>query len=135
MIRTDKNYAAGLGTVFQNLAKLAVNEAKPATRAPMNAVININKKGLSVLKIKTETRCAKICPFSILIHKLKKPHNNNSAINPQRKEAKGGWGKRRETTKATIAILHQGKYKQTQKLKSMMRITLIINFIELFFLF
>jgi hypothetical protein len=36
-----------------------------------------------------------------------------------------------EMIKATMAILHQGKYKHARKLKSMMRIVEIINFIGL----
>lgn len=121
--------------VFQNLAKLAVNAAKPATMAPISAVIIINKKGLSVLKINKETRWANICPFFMLIHKLKIPHNKKSEINPETKEGKGRCGKKSETMKATTAMLHQGKNKQAQKLKSIMRRTVRINFIYLFFLF
>ena len=68
----------------------------------------------------------------MLIQKHKIPHNKNKAINPVTKEATGVWGIRAATKKATIAILHQGKYKHAQKLKSMVRIIEIVNFIKSF---
>lgn len=91
--------------------------------------MNINKKGLSILKINKETRCAKICPFCMLIHKLKNPHNKKRAMNPLKNELNGLCGIRAEMIKATMAMLHQGKYKQARKLKSMMRMVVITGFI------
>ena len=65
----------------------------------------------------------------VLIQKLKIPHNKNRAINPATKETNGVWGIRAATKNAAIAMLHHGKYKHTQKLKSIIRIIEIINFI------
>ena len=50
-------------------------------------------------------------------------------MNPQKKEARGFCGIRTETMKATIAMLHHGKYKQAKKLKSKIRSMDAINFI------
>ncbi len=66
----------------------------------------------------------------VLIQKLKIPHNENNATNPEKKETTGVCGIRAATTNATIAILHQGKYKQAQKLKRIVRIIEIVNFIK-----
>ena len=63
-----------------------------------------------------------------LIQKLKPPHNKKRAANPERNEAKGLCGISAETIKATNAILHHGKYKHAQKLKSMMRMVVMLNF-------
>ena len=65
----------------------------------------------------------------MLIHKLRNPHNKKRAMNPLKNELKGLCGIRAEMIKATIAMLHQGKYKQARKLKSMMRIVVITDFI------
>lgn len=65
----------------------------------------------------------------MLIHKLKNPHNKKRAMNPLKNEVNGPCGMRAEMIKATIAMLHQGKYKQARKLKSMMRIVVITDFI------
>lgn len=50
-------------------------------------------------------------------------------MNPQRKAAPGFCEINTETMKATIAMLHQGKYKQAKKLKSKIRSKDAINFI------
>lgn len=68
-----------------------------------------------------------------LIQKLKPPHNKKSAANPERKDAKGLCGMSAETIKATNAILHQGKYKHAQKLRSMMRMVVMVNFMAFFY--
>jgi len=65
----------------------------------------------------------------MLIHKLKNPHNKKRAINPLKNELKGFCGISAEMMKATMAILHQGKYKHDRKLKSMMRIVVMTGFI------
>ena len=65
----------------------------------------------------------------VLIQKHKIPHNKNNAINPVTKEANGVCGIRAATKNATMAMLHHGKYKHAQKLRSMVRIIEIINFI------
>jgi hypothetical protein len=118
---------------FSVRIKPAVNAANPATNAPIRAVANINKKALSVLKINMDTRLAKIFSLLLLIQRLNPPHNKNSATNPDRNETHGFCGISAATTNATIAILHQGKYKQAQKLNSRMIIVESVNFIgELF---
>ena len=53
----------------------------------------------------------------------------NSAINPLKNEISGLCGMIAEIIKATIAILHHGKYRQERKLKSMMRMVVINDFI------
>lgn len=68
----------------------------------------------------------------MLIQKHKIPHSKNNAINPVTKEATGVCGIRAVTKNATMAILHQGKYKHAQKLRSMVRIIEIVNFIRSF---
>jgi len=95
----------------------------------MSAVTNINKNGLSVLKISRDTLCAKICPLLILIHKLKKPHNKKSPTKPEINEERFPSGMRMEIIKATIAILHHGKYIQARKLNRIIRIVDVVNFI------
>ena len=65
----------------------------------------------------------------VLIQKHKIPHNKNNAINPVTNEANAGCGIRAATKNAAMAMLHQGKYKHAQKLRSMVRIIEIINFI------
>ena len=50
-------------------------------------------------------------------------------MKPQRNEAPGFCGISTETMKATIAMLHHGKYKQAKKLKSKIRSNDAINFI------
>ena len=50
-------------------------------------------------------------------------------MKPQRKEARGFCGISTETSKATTAMLHHGKYKQAKKLKSKIRSKDAINFI------
>lgn len=50
-------------------------------------------------------------------------------MNPQRKEDPGFCGIITETMKATIAMLHHGKYKQVRKLKTKIRSMDAINFI------
>ena len=50
-------------------------------------------------------------------------------MNPLKNEVNGPCGMRAEMIKATIAMLHHGKYKQARKLKSMMRIVVITDFI------
>jgi hypothetical protein len=91
----------------------------------------MRKNGLSVLKIKSETRCASMSLLLVLIQKHRIPHNRNNAINPVTNEATGVCGIRAATKNATMAMLHHGKYKQEQKLRSMVRIIEIINFIIL----
>jgi hypothetical protein len=66
----------------------------------------------------------------VLIQKLKIPHNKNNAINPVTKEAKGVCGIRAATKNATMAILHHGKYKDAEKLRSIVSIIEIVNFIK-----
>ena len=50
-------------------------------------------------------------------------------MKPEKKEAPGLCEINTETMKATIAILHHGKYKQAKKLKSKIRSKDAINFI------
>jgi len=64
----------------------------------------------------------------VLIQKLKIPHNTNKAINPEKKETTGVCGIRAATKNAIIAILHHGKYKHAQKLRRIVIIIEIINF-------
>ena len=116
-------------TIFSFLKKLPVKAAKPATIAPIRAVTKINKNGLSVLKINNDTRCAKIFPLLVLIHKLIIPHNKNKAIKPEINDARCVCGMSMGMMKATMAMLHHGKYKHTRKLKRMMRIVQVRNFI------
>jgi hypothetical protein len=106
-----------------------VSAANPATKAPVNAEDMMSKNGLSVLKIKSETRWARMSLLLVLIQKHMTPHNKNNAINPVTKEACGVCGIIAATKNAAMAILHQGKYKHAQKLRSMVRIIEIINFI------
>lgn len=119
--------------IFSFLKKLPVKAAKPATRAPMRPVTNINKYGLFALKINKETRCAKIFPLLILIHELNIPHNKKSATKPEINEARWPCGIRTGIIKATIAMLHQGKYKQTRKLKRIMSTVLVRNFMSMIY--
>jgi hypothetical protein len=70
----------------------------------------------------------------MLIHRLKNPHNKNRPAKPEMKEARGLCGMRMEIIKATIAMLHHGKYKQARKLKSMMMIVARRNFIFVYWL-
>ena len=65
----------------------------------------------------------------VLIQKHKIPHNKNNAINPVTKESNGVCGIRAATKNATMAMLHHGKYKLALKLRSIVRIIEIINFI------
>jgi hypothetical protein len=65
----------------------------------------------------------------ILIHKHKRPHNKNRATNPEINAAKWPFGMSMGIIKATIAIVHQGKYREVIKLNSIMRIVFIRNFI------
>jgi hypothetical protein len=123
------------GIDLEALTKLPANAAKPATIAPIRAVTNINKNGLSVLKINSETRCANIWPFFTLIHRLKKPQSKKSPTKPEINEVRFPCGTKEEIIKATIAILHQGKNKQARKLKSMMRIVDVANFIGMVYWF
>ena len=71
------------------LIKLAVNAASPATKAPSSPVARINKKLLSVLKISSEIRLAKMWPLFVLIQKLRPAHRINNAMKPERKESQG----------------------------------------------
>jgi hypothetical protein len=57
------------------------------------------------------------------------PHNKKSATNPEMNEARCPCGMRMGIINATIEMLHQGKYKHTRKLKSMMRMVVVTNFI------
>ena len=98
--------------------KLAVSEANPATIAPISAVTRISKKVLSLLKINKETRCARISSLLLLIQKLIIPQSKNNAVNPEKNETKGICRITALTKNATTAILHHGKYRQAQKLKS-----------------
>jgi hypothetical protein len=50
-------------------------------------------------------------------------------MKPEKKEAPGLCEINTETMKATIAMLHHGKYKQAKKLKSKIRSKDAINFI------
>lgn len=107
----------------------AVSAARPATSAPITAEHIINKKGLSTLKSNKEIRWANMWSLLVLIQKLTTPHSKNSAINPVKKETTGVCGMSAATKKATTAILHQGQYMHAQKLKRIVRIIEIINFI------
>ena len=70
----------------------------------------------------------------VLIQKHAIPHNKNNAINPVTKATNGVCGIRAATKNATIATLHQGKYKDAQKLSSRVRIIEIMNFMALLLL-
>ena len=65
----------------------------------------------------------------MLIQKLKNPHKRKTEINPQIKEMRCLCWIIIETRKATIATVHQGKYKQARKLKIMMSKADAKNFI------
>jgi hypothetical protein len=80
------------------------------------------------LKINKDTRWAKIFPLLVLIHKLIIPHNKNKATKPEINEARCVCGMRMGIMKATMAMLHHGKYKQTRKLKRIMRTVVVRNF-------
>jgi len=105
------------------------NAANPATSAPISAVANTSKNGLSVFKINTETLCASMLWLFLLIQKLKIPHNRNKEVNPVMKAGKGACRNKAVTVKATIAILHHGKYKQVVKLNNAIKNIEVINFI------
>jgi hypothetical protein len=135
MKRTKSFYKLFLSIVFSFRKKLPVKAAKPATRPPISAVIIINKYGLSVLKINKEMRCARIFPLLMLIHKLKNPHNKNSAIKPEINEGRCPYGMSMGIIKATIAIVHHGKYRDVRKLNSIIRIVFSRNFIFLLYRF
>ena len=102
--------------------------AKPATMPPINAVANINKYGLSIFKNTKDILCARTSSLLLLIQKLNRPHNKNNAKNPVRKLMPAPCGINAATINATIAILHQGKYKQDAKLNNAMRMIDTINF-------
>jgi hypothetical protein len=72
-----------------------------------------------------------MCSLAELIQKLKPPHNKKRATKPERNDAKGRWGISAETIKATTAILHHGKYKHAPKLRSRIRMVVMVNFIVL----
>jgi hypothetical protein len=65
----------------------------------------------------------------LLIQKLKIPHNRNKEVNPVIKAGKGACLNKADTAKATIAILHHGKYKHVVKLNSAINNIEVINFI------
>jgi hypothetical protein len=65
----------------------------------------------------------------VLIHKLIIPHNKNKATKPEINDARCVCGMSMGMMKATMAMLHHGKYKHTRKLKRMMRIVQVRNFI------
>ena len=69
----------------------------------------------------------------VLIQKQATPHNKNNAINPLTKEVDGDCGITAATKNATTAILHQGKYRHAQKLRSIVKNMEMINFIFLLF--
>lgn len=114
---------------FFFLKKLAVIAAKPETTPPINAVASINKYGLSIFNMINDTLCARICSLWLLIQKLSTPHNKNNARKPVRKLMPALWGINAATIKATIAMLHHGKYRQAAKLNSAIRIIDDMNFI------
>lgn len=111
--------------------KLPVMDARPATRAPINAVTRISSKGLSAFRINKETLCAKMFSFCELIQNAEAPHNMNNAVKPARKAIPARKGITTATKKAMMAILHQGKNKQATKLSSIIKIMLEITLIEL----
>jgi hypothetical protein len=115
--------------LFVARAKLPANAAKPATNAPIKAVISINAKGLSIFKINTDTLCANICSLLLLIYTVKANHKRYNARNPVRKDGNGFCGIRTAITNATIAMLHQGQYKQIAKLSKAVNSIETRNFI------
>ncbi len=66
----------------------------------------------------------------VLIQKLMIPHNKNNAVKPEKKDTRGVCLMSAATKKATMAILHHGKYRHTQKLKSIISMIEIKNFID-----
>lgn len=94
---------------FFRLRKLAVRAAKPATTPPINAVTSINKYGLSIFKMTSDTLCARIWLLLLLIQKLNTPHSKNNAMNAERKLIPVLCGINAATIKETMAILHHGK--------------------------
>jgi hypothetical protein len=61
---------------------------------------------------------------------LNPPHNNKRPKKPERKAHRGFCGINRTTINETMAMLHQGKYKQAQKLNNIMSKVVIKNFIK-----
>lgn len=91
--------------------------AKPLTKAPIKAVTIINRKG-ELKENRFAIFCDKILLFFTSIHKARMLHKIKMERKPDKKLRAMDCCTRIATRKATIAILHHGKYKQLIKLRS-----------------
>jgi len=88
--------------------ELPANAAEPATIAPINPVIIINKKEDPPNGNSCATLCDKMLSFCISIQSDSTNHNTNIPAKPAKKLRRLDCGISNATIKAIMAILHHG---------------------------
>jgi hypothetical protein len=113
--------------------KLAVNAAKPPTKAPTRPVAIIMSQCEGVLKSISAILVDSRCLFFTSMYEAINVHKKNKAKKPARKEKSGFCGINAATRNAAIAIIHQSKYNPPAKLNNAVIRNAVKNFMCLCF--